>query len=290
MVVSELRAEARKSLNERWGKVALITLCYDVITFAIKWLSGFILFIGNIAVIIISEPLMYGFLVSFIKIKRNEKVGYVSFFANGFSQFGKVWSVYGYTLLKLIVPIIIGFVSILCLIPYLGKVLSLSTAFPDVTSKIVLISCILLLIVSIIWGVVKGLFYSLTYYILYDNPDMPSKEIVNQSERLMKGNRWNLVRLELTFIGWSLLSTLSFGIGFFWLTPYIYVSKVYFYEMLAGKNHFNPVSVNDASYSTNSPLDDNNIPLIDNNSNSTDISSANKNEYSDDNDNSNTEK
>ena len=65
---------------------------------------------------------------------------------------------------------------------------------------------------------------------------MSGKEIVEESERLMRGNRWNYVWLTLTFIGWLILCAFTFYIGAFWLMPYVSVSTVCFYEALAGKD------------------------------------------------------
>lgn len=53
---------------------------------------------------------------------------------------------------------------------------------------------------------------------------------------MMQGNKGNLFVLEISFIGWSILAVLTFGIGFLWLAPYIQVSKTCFYEELKNKN------------------------------------------------------
>ena len=89
-------------------------------------------------------------------------------------------------------------------------------------------------IASIIYAIVKGYLYSLSYYVLYDNPDMSGKEIVQTSEDMMRGNRWSFFWLGLTFIGWVILSMFTLYIGLLWLIPYIMVSFVCFYEALAG--------------------------------------------------------
>ena len=65
---------------------------------------------------------------------------------------------------------------------------------------------------------------------------MDSKAIVEESERLMKGNRWKCICLELSFIGWVLLSALTLYIGLLWVVPYMSVAFICFYETLAGKN------------------------------------------------------
>ena len=84
----------------------------------------------------------------------------------------------------------------------------------------------------------KSMLYSLTQYILFDNPNKTALEIVEESEQLMRGNRLNLFFLSLSFIGWALLSCFTFGIGFFFLTPYMQFATIIFYEKLTGKENF----------------------------------------------------
>ena len=76
----------------------------------------------------------------------------------------------------------------------------------------------------------------------YDNPNLSSKEVVEESEKLMTGNRGKYFVLQLSFIGWAILACLTFGIGFLWLTPYITISTICFYEALAGKSD-SPIEV-----------------------------------------------
>ena len=47
---------------------------------------------------------------------------------------------------------------------------------------------------------------------------------------MMKGHKFDLFYLYLSFIGWFLLSFLTLGIGFFWLIPYMYTAQAAFYE------------------------------------------------------------
>lgn len=237
MTSSQLRANAREALKGKWGKAALITLVYVVITYVISFVAGFIPLVGPIALYVVSIPLSYGILVTFIKLKRGEEVSYIDFFNFGFSNFKKVWAVFGHMVLKLIIPIILLIVSIMVII-FGGAAAIIGVAF-DTASAAVGFSGIAIIgligyIASLIYLAVKGYLYSLSYYILNDNTDKAAKEIVEESENLMRGNRWKFFWLALTFIGWSILAGFTFGIGMFWLLPYILVTFVCFYESLAG--------------------------------------------------------
>ncbi len=237
MTSSDLRKNAREALNGKWGKAALLTLVYAVITFVISFVLNLIPFIGSIASFVISVPLSYGILVSFIKLKRNEEINYTDFLTIGFSSFGKIWAVFGNMVLKLIIPVVLVVVFIM-LMTFSGIGAGVGIAFKSASATTGFAGLAIVgaigYIASLIYLVVKSYYYCLSYYILYDNQDKTGKEIVEQSEKLMKGNRWKFFWLGLTFIGWSILAGFTFGIGMFWLMPYIMVTFVCFYESLAG--------------------------------------------------------
>ena len=225
--LSEIRTEARKSLTGKWGKGALLVLVYSLITYAISWVLAWIPVVGSLCSLVIEIPITYGFLVSMIKLKRGEEVGYVDFLTIAFSSFVNVWKLTGNILLKLIIPIILYVVSVILIIVGVGLLISQGTF------ALIIIGYILLLVASI-WATIKGLFYAPSFFMLYDNPDMSGKEIVAESEKMMTGNRFRFFVLPLTFIGWIFLCGLTLGIGSLWLTPYMMVSMVVFYESLAG--------------------------------------------------------
>lgn len=241
MVSSELRVKARESLKGKWGKAALLTLCYVIIVGVISFLLAFIPVIGPIANAIISVPISFGVLASFMKLKRDEEVGYTDFLNIGFSNFGKVWGVAGNMILKMIVPIVLVVVFLLVFaFSVTGGVTStiLSNSYRASTGfgGLAFIGFIGY-IAALIYAVVKGYLYSLSYYVLYDNPDKTGKEIVEMSESMMKGNRWSYFWLGLTFIGWAILSVFTLHVGLLWLMPYIMVTFVCFYEALANKTN-----------------------------------------------------
>lgn len=91
----------------------------------------------------------------------------------------------------------------------------------------------LLLIVP---GIIKTYAYSMSFYILRDNPEMTQAEARKASIEMMQGNKWRLFCLELSFIGWILLSILTLGILMFWVAPYMQTAIAAFYEDLKAKN------------------------------------------------------
>ena len=238
---SLIRATARESLRNKWGKAALLTFIYAIIIYLIYLACRFIPLVGTIGYTVVSVPLTYGLVACFIKLKRNEDFGYLDFLTIGFSSFGKIWSVTLNTALKMIVPIVLMIVFyVLFAFSLAGSVsYSIMSSLNGTSSAsggfgIMASIAAIGIIATSIYAAVKGLLYSLNNYILYDNPNMSGKEIVEKSASLMYGNRGKLFWLELTFIGWAILASLAFGIGYFWLIPYMTVSLIVFYEVLVG--------------------------------------------------------
>ena len=79
-------------------------------------------------------------------------------------------------------------------------------------------------------GIIAAFSYSMTFYILADDPSISPMEAIDKSIAMMKGNKWKYFLLCLRFLGWAILCLLTFGIGFLWLTPYVQVSIAKFYD------------------------------------------------------------
>lgn len=82
----------------------------------------------------------------------------------------------------------------------------------------------------IIPGIIKTFAYAMTPFVLADHPELSASEAIAESERLMKGHKFDLFFLELSFIGWIILCAFTLGIGAFWLEPYIMGAVVGFYN------------------------------------------------------------
>ena len=103
----------------------------------------------------------------------------------------------------------------------------------------VFIANLLTMIFTFLWsllflipGIVKSYSYAMTYYILADNPDMAPTDAITESRKMMDGNKWRLFCLDLSFIGWYLLSILTLGILALWISPYNMMARAEFYESL----------------------------------------------------------
>lgn len=74
----------------------------------------------------------------------------------------------------------------------------------------------------IIPGLIKSYSYRMVPYIVRDNPEMSSKEIITRSREMMDGHKWEVFVFDLSFILWILFGIGTFGLGLvFWTAPYM---------------------------------------------------------------------
>ena len=241
---SEYRADARAKLSEKWGKAALISLGYFVVFFVLSLVEGLLSFsqtlkiIFSIALVVVEVPLAFGFIISYYKLFNGEDVKAFDFLQSGFSSFKRAWLVSLNVLLKMIVPIIITVVGMILFsssIAVAGVSLLAGSSSLGGSVALAIIGGIIYS-VGMIWSTVKSYYYQLAYVVAIDNEELSNKEVVAKCKEIMQGKRWKLFCLQLSFIGWAILASITFGIGMLWLIPYIQLSLVSFYEDAIGKN------------------------------------------------------
>ena len=204
---SELRAQARERLEGQWGTFVLMTFLMLVIQ-TILQIPGYIgslleilspenvlasLSFSNISNILslLALPLSWGLTVSLLRNHREESVDLENLF-DGFRG-GR-------------------YTRVFCAL-FLVNLFTFLWA--------------LLLIIP---GIMKAFSYALTPYIIMDESELTARQAITRSCEIMEGRRWKLFCLYLSFIGWGILSLLTFGIGFLWLVPYMNASIAAFYE------------------------------------------------------------
>lgn len=85
----------------------------------------------------------------------------------------------------------------------------------------------------IIPGIVAAYKYAMAPFILLESPGMSANEAIAASKEMMYGHKGELFLLDLSFIGWNLLSALTLGIGSLWVNPYINAAYAAFYRELS---------------------------------------------------------
>ena len=93
----------------------------------------------------------------------------------------------------------------------------------------------------VIPGVIKSFSYSQANYIIKDmaasGREIGATDAITASRMLMRGHKFEYFVLQLSFLGWAILATLTFGIGYLWLVPYMQATNAAYYRTIAG-DHF----------------------------------------------------
>ena len=85
----------------------------------------------------------------------------------------------------------------------------------------------------VIPGIIKAYEYRMIPYILSENPEISRERVFEISKKMMMGNKWNTFVLDLSFLGWEILSGLTIGIlGIFYVNPYVQSTNAELYAYL----------------------------------------------------------
>lgn len=195
---SLLRREARSVLEKSWNFSALLTLIFFFFVFLVEFTRILLeenaqspyCYVAIGIVYLLISPFFWNFTTVFLQLYRSNAAKSNRMLFKGYRR---MWSSF-ITMLQAYVYIILW--SFLFFVP----------------------------------GITKLYSYAMVPYIMLDNPDMRYGKAVRESRRMMKGYKFKLLILHLSFTGWFILSLLSFGIGLLWLIPYIYTSEALFYE------------------------------------------------------------
>lgn len=216
----ELKKKALLSLKNNWANPLIISLLFVLITGTIaSAVSGIILvftlipalilsfFIDEVAVTIITQgihyilslavnliiiPLSLGYINYFLMFTKSQKPEIQNLFDGYKKSFGNS------IIASLLMGIYIFLWSLLLIIP----------------------------------GIIKSFSYAMTFYIIADNPTISATDALKRSEAMMKGHKMDYFVLNLSFIGWIILSLFTCGIGIIFLNPYMETAKAHFYLTL----------------------------------------------------------
>ncbi len=86
---------------------------------------------------------------------------------------------------------------------------------------------------TIIGGLIKMYSYRMVPFIVAENPDIRPREAITLSRRMMNGHKWECFVLDLTFVGWYILGTFTFGlVTVLWVAPYSVATFAEYYTEL----------------------------------------------------------
>jgi len=87
--------------------------------------------------------------------------------------------------------------------------------------------------ITVIGGFIKMYSYRMVPFIVAENPDLKPREAITLSRRMMNGHKWECFVLDMTFVGWYILGTFTFGlITVFWAAPYSVATYAEYYTEL----------------------------------------------------------
>lgn len=209
----EYRTQARVALQNRWGEAAIVgaiimilTLCSSFpstlesintvfeteILNSIWWKLLITPLTTFLALLIL--PIQYGFAIALLHMVRGSEAGLLE------STMQQTKTNYG----RLFVA---------------GIVITTITAVVGVFT---------------LWigAIILGYTYRMVPYLLVDYPNISLREAMKVSREMMRGYKWKLFMLDLSFIGWYIVGMMTCGIGMLLVTPYIQTSTALFYDDL----------------------------------------------------------
>jgi len=101
-----------------------------------------------------------------------------------------------------------------------------------VTSLLAGIFTILQFLLLIVPGIMAAYSYSMIYLVLAEHPKLSAMEAIKESKRIMRGHRWELFVLQISFIWWYLLILITFGLAAIYVSPYIAMAETNFYNKI----------------------------------------------------------
>ena len=135
-----------------------------------------------------------------------------------------------------------GFVTY-CLAIRRGKEMPLTTLFDgfSIAGKLILLEVVMYIFIFlwtmlfIIPGIIACYRYRFALYNLLENPDIGIMEAIGLSKEQTRGYKWQLFVLDLSFLGWLILDVCTLGFLGIWLTPYMTLTDIAFYDTICAQ-------------------------------------------------------
>lgn len=152
-------------------------------------------------------------------------------FENLFSRFtiwGKgIW-------MSIVVAFFVLLWSLIGIIP--ASTLIVATALADLPESGSMLILLPILAIMMLPGIIASYRYAMVPYLIAEFPELSVMDAMEESKRLMRGNKWRLFCLNFSFFGWIILVVLfTLGIGNLWLSPYIRAANAAFYLDITGR-------------------------------------------------------
>ena len=84
-------------------------------------------------------------------------------------------------------------------------------------------------IIALVALIVASLTLIPANFIAIDKPQLSIGQVVQESIEMMKGHKLHYILFILSFLGWFLLSVITFGLASLWVIPYLHLSSILYY-------------------------------------------------------------
>lgn len=221
----ELKELSKSQLKGNWKVPVLAMLAYSIVMYLVSYLndseSSLVSLIGLILVLVIESWFFVAYPRLSLNLRENESVDFSDLSVSNKTFFKSL----GFSVL---VGIILIIVYMILMVTFVGgftiSVLNANDLFEAIAPMV--IAGIILWLISI----VIQLAISMVPFILADKEEVGVFKSISLSIKMMKGHKWRLFIIWLSFIGWAILSILTLGIGFLWLSPYFTLTMANFYK------------------------------------------------------------
>ena len=255
---TNIRSTAWNNLKPNIGIAVGAIILFFIVSIAMSSLP----FIGFLLQIFLTGALYVGYCFFFLKITRNEKAEIEDLFMPFKSKKIMVDSIITYLLIGLIITV----VFIICLVLWafimlggfepVGSLIEMFNSFmnslnqldsevysydynysidPELASLSVSSLFFSFLFLVLLPCAIISLGMSQAYYLLADGKPKNGLEAITMSWSLMYNKKIKFLLLQLSFIGWIILSIFTLFFGFLILAPYISSSYATFYDNLVNQ-------------------------------------------------------
>lgn len=177
--------------------------------------AGGVGWVLQIALQVMSIELAVGFTLYTMRVWRRQKAGCGNLFDGFGTFFRSIW-------ISLLPSLFISLWSMVYVLP-------VSVLVGMTENALWMLYCLPLLIPAIM----ASYAYRQSTYIMLDNPSLGCLQCVAMSKEIMRGHKWELFKLDMSFLGWVLLSAAIPVLGLLlliWVVAYMQVTMAGYYE------------------------------------------------------------
>ena len=233
--LGQLKAEARRALRGRRPSAFLVSLAYYLVVLLLSFLSWRIMMtvMHFPEIMALSEQM----LSAATQAEQLRIVNDLAALSDGWERAGE----YLLTAIRIMDSMLaMGFMGY-CLGLVRGEDGSVGSIFDAFANFLRFLGMNILIylitnalaLLLIIPGAIMSYAYAMAPYVLMDSPRKGPVECMRESRLLMRGNKFKLFLLDLSMLGWLLLTAIP-GVGVYTM-PYYYCARANFYRAVSGR-------------------------------------------------------